>query len=260
MLDIQSILSEVPEKERAFKRNVLREYLQHQILDIIYRSKEGGKLIFMGGTALRIVYRNIRFSEDLDFDNRGLNEIDFKRLSEKIQMELEKEGYDVEMKNVFRGAYHCHLKFPRLLFEQGLTPLSEEKILLQLDAEAQEYGYEPAGFLLRKFNFFRHILAVPIDTLLSQKICALLGRKRSKGRYFFDVTFLFSKTVPDYKYLSEKVGITNMNELKKVLLKKTEKSDLRQLTDDVKPFLIDQGQKDRVLFFREFVESLDQYS
>ena len=51
-----------------------------------------------------------------------------------------------------------------------------------------------------------------------------------------------------------------MNELKKVLLKKTEKSDLRQLTDDVKPFLIDQGQKDRVLFFREFVESLDQYS
>jgi predicted nucleotidyltransferase component of viral defense system len=256
MLDMQSILNEVPKNERPFIRNVLREYLQHQILDIIYRTKEGEKLVFMGGTALRIVYRNIRFSEDLDFDNRGLNESDFGRLSGKIKTELEKEGYEIEIRNVFKGAYHCHIKFPGLLYEQGLTPLSQEKILIQLDAQDQEYEYEPKKFLMNRFSYFRYILTVPVNTLLSQKICALLGRKRSKGRDFFDVTFLFSKTEPDYDYLSQKAGITNLNELKKVLLRKTNESDMKYFADDVKPFLINQQQKDRVLFFKDFLDSL----
>jgi len=256
MLDLQSILNEVPKNEQPFKRNVLREYLQHQILDIIYRTKEGEKLVFMGGTALRIVYRNIRFSEDLDFDNRGLSETEFTELSTKIKNELEKEGYEVEMRNVFKGAYHCYIKFPQLLYEQGLTPLKQEKILIQLDTQAQKYDYESDKYLMKKFNFFRYISTVPIDTLLSQKIVALLERKRSKGRDYFDVTFLFSKTKPDYKYLSQKIGVSNLNELKKKLLGKTEESDLKQLADDVKPFLIDQDQKNRVLLFKPFVESL----
>lgn len=77
MLDFETIIREFPVNEQSFKRNILREYLQSLILDIIYKSQYGRRLVFLGGTALRIVHGNTRFSEDLDFDNVGLNEDDF---------------------------------------------------------------------------------------------------------------------------------------------------------------------------------------
>lgn len=257
MLDFKSVLKAFPENEQPFKRHLLREFLQHQILDIVYRTTEGKKLIFLGGTALRIIHKNIRFSEDIDFDNRGLTQRDFAVLSEQIERGLQLEGYTIEMRQVYKGAYHCYIRFPELLYTQHLSPLKQEKILIQLDTEPQNFEYTPEHFLLRKFNFFRQILTVPIDLLLSQKIAALLGRKRSKGRDYFDVTFLFSKTQPNFRYLSEKLEINTISDLKKRLMKNIENVDLKHLADDVQPFLINQNQIDRVLLFESFVESLD---
>lgn len=256
MLDFELILKEFSPVEQQFKRNILREYLQYKLLDIIYKSKFAGSLVFLGGTALRIVHGNTRFSEDLDFDNLGLNEADFVKLSDFIKYELELDGYEIEMKQVFKGAYHCNIKFPDLLYREKLSPLKSEKILIQLDTEPQNYKYEPEKFLLKKFALFRFISVVPVSTLLSQKIAALLGRKRSKGRDYFDVTVLLSKTNPDFKYLSEKLEINGMTQLKQKLLENIESVDLKELAADVSPFLIKNDQIDRVLMFREFVESL----
>lgn len=256
MLDFELILKEFSPVEQQFKRNILREYLQYKLLDIIYKSKFAGSLVFLGGTALRIVHGNTRFSEDLGFDNLGLNEADFVKLSDFIKYELELEGYEIEMKQVFKGAYHCNIKFPDLLYREKLSPVKSEKILIQLDTEPQNYKYEQEKFLLKKFALFRFISVVPASTLLSQKIAALLGRKRSKGRDYFDVTFLLSKTTPDFKYLSEKLKITGMTHLKQKLLENIESVNLKELAIDVSPFLIKNDQIDRVLMFREFVESL----
>ena len=68
MLDLKQVESFYPESLRPFKRNLLREYLQYKILEIIFGSEFGEKLVFMGGTATRIIHENTRFSEDLDFD------------------------------------------------------------------------------------------------------------------------------------------------------------------------------------------------
>jgi hypothetical protein len=38
MLDLHQIESFYPEHLRAFKKNILREYLQYKVLDIIYDS------------------------------------------------------------------------------------------------------------------------------------------------------------------------------------------------------------------------------
>ncbi len=256
MLDFESVVKEFPRSEQPFKRHILREFLQYQILDIIYRSKQGEKLVFLGGTALRIVHKNNRFSEDIDFDNIGLTQNDFSILSEQIKRELEFEGYRVKIKQVFKGAYHCYIRFPELLYAQNLSPLKQEKILIQLDTEPQNFDYIPDKFLMRKFNFFRHISVVPVDILLSQKIAALLGRKRSKGRDYFDVTVLFSKTDPNFDYLSEKLQLKNIVDLKDRLLINIKKVNLKELAGDVRPFLINQNQIDRILLFKDFVESL----
>ena len=47
--------------------NVVREYFQHLFLSYLYSLEGSEKMLFKGGTALRIIYGSMRFSEDLDF-------------------------------------------------------------------------------------------------------------------------------------------------------------------------------------------------
>ena len=122
MLDLQQIASFYPQPVRAFKKNLLREYLQYKTLDIIFASNVADRLSFMGGTAIRIVHGNSRFSEDLDFDNLGLTEEEFAALGERVQKSLSLEGYAVEMRNVFKDTFHCHLCVLNMLFENSIPP------------------------------------------------------------------------------------------------------------------------------------------
>jgi hypothetical protein len=62
MLDLAQIESYYPEPLRTFKRNLLREYLQYKVLEIIYDSKAGSRLAFIGGTAIHIIHGAPRFS------------------------------------------------------------------------------------------------------------------------------------------------------------------------------------------------------
>lgn len=77
-----------------------------------------------------------------------------------------------------------------------------------------------------------------------------------KGRDFYDVVFLFSKTQPNYDYLKEKMNIKNGKELKNKLKTETEGVDFSGLAKDVEPFLFDPADSKRVKLFREFVEEL----
>ncbi len=52
--------------------NIVREYAQHLFLTELYQLPGSEKLLFKGGTALRIVYSSPRFSEDLDFSLFGV--------------------------------------------------------------------------------------------------------------------------------------------------------------------------------------------
>lgn len=256
MLNFKDILSYYPENLRVFRENILKEYLQYKILDIIYSTKYGEKLIFLGGTALRVIHNSIRFSEDIDFDNQGLNQADFKKISKIVQKQLELEGYSVEIETVFKGAYHCYIKFPELLHKYELSGHKKEKILIQLDAESQKYEYKPLKFLINKFGIFRFINTVPPALLLSQKICTCIERKREKGRDFFDVVYLMAKTEPDYNYLKRKLNISCKKELIAGLKERAKSANFKQLALDVEPFLFDPGQKSRITYFNEWIESI----
>lgn len=255
MLDLDDVLSNYPERLRGFRENLLKEYLQYRILDIIYGSVYANGLVFMGGTAIRIVHQGTRFSENLDFDNQGLTEADFNKLAGLIQRELELDGYTVVLKNVFKGAYHCRISFPGLLFRHGMSGHVEERILIQIDAEPQKYEYVPDKFLINRFGIFRYINTVPRPVLLSQKILACLNRKKEKGRDFFDVVFLMAKATPDYACLGEKAGIRGKEELVRALRKRVADLDMRALARDIEPFLFEPSQKDRVILFEKWLET-----
>lgn len=256
MLSMSEIEKFYPENERPFKRNILREYLQHKILQIIFTTEYASKLSFMGGTCLRIVFGTNRFSEDLDFDNFGLTEKEFDILSEVVAKQLETDGYIVEMKTVHKGAFRCYIRIPQLLFDYRLSGYQEEKNLIQLDTEAQKYVYEVEPFILNKFDILSRIYCTPKNILLSQKIWAILNRKTAKGRDYYDVMYLFSIAKPDYKYLEIKAGIKDVNQLKNKLGAKIKPLDIKQLVRDVSPFLTNPNDIKRIELFPDFVKGL----
>lgn len=255
MITLDQILAQYPEYLRKYKESILKEYLQYKILNSIFNSPYAGKLIFLGGTALRIVYGNTRFSEDLDFDNFKLSEKEFTNLSKIIQADLTLEGLEVEINTVAKSTYRIKIRISKLLFNLGLSSMNEHKILIQVDTEPQNFEYVPDKPLLNKFEVFTQINAVPKDLLLSQKIYTLVSRKRPMGRDFFDIVFLQGiGAKSNFPYLKKNMGVSSQKELKKYLIEKTAKLDFPALAKDVEPLLFDPRDKKKVLLFREFVE------
>ncbi|MBU1017240.1 MAG: nucleotidyl transferase AbiEii/AbiGii toxin family protein [Patescibacteria group bacterium] len=256
MISLAEIQKFYPSNLWGYERSLLKEYLQYKILQSLFNTVYANKLCFIGGTALKIVYGNTRFSEDLDFDNFGIEKGEFDDIANTVKRDMELEGYEVEIRNVFKGAYRCYIKFPKLLFDLGLSGHEEEKVLIQIDITRQEFKYKFNGFILNKFDVFSQINVAPIDILLSQKFCAAFERKNPKGRDFYDIVFLLSKTEPNYEYLSFKLKLKNKGELKKYVAENSKKLDFKLLADDVAPFLMNPLDKKRVELFGQVIESL----
>lgn len=259
MLNLNEILPFYPEPLRVHREFILREYLQYKILQLIFDVPDySQKLCFLGGTALRIVHGNERFSEDLDFDNSGLTEDHFDDISEKIKAGLEREGYEVEIKTVYKGAFHCYIRSPKILFNEGLTGHTSEKILIQLDTEPQHYAFMPDRHIINKFDVFTEIRVTPINILLAQKCYAIINRKRSKGRDFFDVVFLLSRGAkPDYGYLDAKLKISDANSLKERMLDKCGRLDMKEMADDVAPFLFRNSDSKKITMFEQYLKQVE---
>ena len=100
MLNLSELLEAYPVALRVHRPFILREYLQCKILEILFEGTYANRFCFLGGTCLRLVHNNSRFSEDLDFDNFQVTESEFNEVSKSIQIGLEQQGYQVEMKQV----------------------------------------------------------------------------------------------------------------------------------------------------------------
>lgn len=257
MLNIENITPSFPELVHQKKAFMLREYLQYKILESIFNSPYSDKLVFLGGTAIRIAYNSQRFSEDIDFDNLGLTFEDFTYLGEYIKNDLEKEGYIIELRHIQKGAFHCYIKFPELLFNAGISPLKEEKILIQIDTVPQNFEYAPRKHFINKFDVFTQINVTPIDLLLAQKFYAAFSRKRLQGRDFYDIIFLLSQNaVPNYLYLERSIGVKNGEQLKEYVREKSSVVDFDALVDNLKIFLFHPEKSKEILHFPEFISQL----
>lgn len=258
MLSLDEIKRTYPENLQSFDRFILREYLQYKILEIIFETPFRNQLVFLGGTSLRIVHGNRRFSEDLDFDNFDLSKTDFDDLTAILKRKLEKLGLQIEMRNVKKGAFHCYLRFPEMLQKEGLTNHKAEKILIQLDTESHNFQYAPDTPLLNKFDVFTQIKVCPPELLLAQKFYAVINRKRNKGRDFFDIIFLLGQDItPNYDYLKFKLDIDTGDDLRKLVIEKCSQLNMKEMADDVKPFLFNPDDVKRILLFPEYIAQVN---
>ncbi len=84
--------------------NVRREYFQHLILSSVYRQRDGEKLLFKGGTALRFVFNSPRFSEDLDFEAFSLSPKQIEDIILDAGEEMTKENLGFEIAEAVKTA------------------------------------------------------------------------------------------------------------------------------------------------------------
>ncbi len=243
---IQNIIKKYEDKEMHLKIGAVKEYLQENILYIIYLKGFMEKLIFEGGTALRFLYGLKRFSEDIDFSTKiPLPNID--RVGEIISKELMDMGYKVEfsVKSLKSPVKKIFFKFPDILKDMHIPFQKGQKIsvLLEIDTNPPMGGKTETTILNREYIFIiRHYT---LSSLMAKKLHAVLFRKFIKGRDYYDLFwFLSRKVVPDFGLLNNAVRqtysgykeITKEN-WKNLLLVKLQTIDFEKIRKDILPFL-----------------------
>jgi len=259
MLNFEQILFFAREQNfpQHREKQALAEYLQCIILQSIFQHVPNGKISFIGGTSLRFFYNMLRFSEDLDFDNFGLSVEDFELTMEHIVRDLTLQGFHVDSVVKIKGAYHCYIRFGNLLYQHKLSAHADEKILVKVDTVSQEYPIIPEKKFFNRYGIVEEILVNPKDILMAQKVGALLGRKRAKGRDFFDFIFLDGMTKPHLGYVQEKLGIHSLPELKEKILERCAEINFDDMVRDVEPFLFNARDTLRIKKFKAYMEQWD---
>ncbi len=175
--------------------NRVREYIQAYFLYIIYRKKYYQDMVFTGGTALRFIYQIRRFSEDIDFSlSAKVKQIDFNEMMRDIAREFKLAGYAIEIKTKTQAAVNSALlKFSGILFETGLSPLKDEKLLIKVEVDSRPPagGIEAHTMITAPFMFY--ILHYDLASLFAGKVHALLCREYVKGRDWYDLIWYLSK-------------------------------------------------------------------
>jgi len=241
----------------TLQKYILKEYIQLLILDYLTTTPYIRKIVFIGGTNLRLTKGIDRFSEDLDFDCKDMSQDEFMVMTDGIINYLLRNGYHVEPRdkiNTNLKAFRRNIYFPELLFNLGLSGYRNERFLIKIESQDQQIEYPRKMANIKGCGFF-FSFPVPTDQVIcAMKISALLSRQ--KGRDFYDTMFLLDQTKPDYIFLSTKCGISNLNELKRAFSDLLTKVDLNKKEKDFDHLVFQKRNSKRILLFGEFVKGL----
>ena len=258
MIDIKQLLPYYPKSigdNATFHKHILKEYVELLALQYLSQSPFAPKLIFIGGTCLRMVYGIDRFSEDLDFDCKNLSLEEFVQMTDSLIDYLRGNGLKAEVRDRESSrltAFRRNIYFPGLLFELNLTGHREERFLMKIEAQDQGVSYIPETAMVNRNGFLFTVSVPSKGVLLSMKLSALLAR--AKGRDFYDTIFLWQQTEPDYNFLSQRYGISTSQKLKAALNEKLSTTNLLDKQKDFQHLLFSGSGGDRIMLFKSFLE------
>ena len=182
----RQFITELSIKNQTSEQNIAREYCQHLFLSYLYKRSGAEKMLFKGGTALRIVFKSPRFSEDLDFSAYNVSISEINQLVDEILKDIEKEGIqpvkkvNPETDGETSGGYFAIINLKLMEFD------SEIKIQVSLRTKEQ-IG---SNTTLVENDFIPPYTIVYLEErlLVGEKVRALLDR--AKRRDFFDLYFM----------------------------------------------------------------------
>jgi predicted nucleotidyltransferase component of viral defense system len=248
------------------KLNTMREYLQAYLLRALHEYGFFHNAAFVGGTALRFLYDLPRFSEDLDFSMEILAaEYSFADLVKKVKDEFLLAGYSVSATyNDNKTVQHAFIKFSGLMYETGISQHREQNFSIKIEIDTKPpKGAETRTVIINKY-FPISFLSYDNASLFAGKLHALINRKYTKGRDFFDIGWYISKwpdISPNITLLQNALKQTGWqgqlptsDNWRSMLYGIIEKTDWEQVIDDVEPFL--ERPSDLKIFSRENILTL----
>ena len=255
------------------RENALKEIIQEIVLLGLWRSKFYEKAVFYGGSALRILYKLDRFSEDLDFSLiQPEKKIDIKKYLGAIESELELWGFEVstEEKNKKNKSRidSAFIKANTLihLLKIDLNLKTHKNAVMKIKLEIDQ---DPATGFNCELKYHLHPIPFTIKTmalpsLFAGKMHALLYRTRRtniKGRDWYDLIWFVKNNIPcDLYYLKNKMVQTGHIDLSETLTQKKfvelisgkiKEIDFDLAKSDVEPFLKNSGQRDELSLWSE---------
>jgi predicted nucleotidyltransferase component of viral defense system len=183
MLNIKN-LERFTDEAQTSTQNVVREYCQHLFLAALYKQSGSEKLLFKGGTALRIVYQSPRYSEDLDFTGINIRHSEVENLFEDALIEVEHGGMSVDLEEgkPTSGGYlgiaifHAYDRDVKIQIEVSLRKGKDVKGARSLIDNEYISPYT--------------LVHLPKEQIVEGKMQALVARH--KPRDFYDYFFLLS--------------------------------------------------------------------
>ena len=212
-------IKEITTKYQTNEQNVVNEYFQHLFLSYFYQNKGSEKILFKGGTALRVVYGSPRFSEDLDFSAFRLKRSDIEDILISTLEKMEREGLStklVETKTT-SGGYLGIIKF--------VDGNYKSTIQFQISFRKENLSGQVVT-ISRDFTLPFTVFALDKNLLVEEKMQALLTR--GKPRDYYDLYYMLranlistrqKKLLKKVPALLEKTGINFEKELKYFLPK-----------------------------------------
>ena len=249
----------------ADKLNILREYLQAFVMRSLHESEAFICLSFVGGTALRFAFDLPRFSEDLDFSLENPKGYEPVRWMGKLKRDMALAGFDITLSWNDRKTVHtAWIKVSGLLKDAGLSVMANENLSIKLEIDS----CPPAGAESVRTVINRHLMFAvrhhSLPSLMAGKIHALVTRKYSKGRDWYDLLWYLSHrppTEPNLTLLQNALnqtqgsGTFRAGDWREMLSEKARNVNFPQLLQDVEPFL-ERPQDARLLSLAHFKELL----
>lgn len=211
---------------------IIREYIQVVFLGAFYGSPKSAKVYFKGGTAIRLLLKSGRFSEDLDFTS----ELTAKELDPLIADTVKKVSLivpNITLKRTEENKYSYTgilsykpegMKHPlniHLDFSLREKPDTSRETVLETD------------FPVAPQPVVRHM---DWQEVLAEKIRAFLYRL--KGRDVYDLWFMLQKGVElDWEMINRKVALYKMKTSLQDLMDRIGHFDDKQLKNDLAKFL-----------------------
>ena len=248
--------------------NALKEIIQEIALLGLWRSKFYEKAVFYGESALRILHKLERFSEDLDFSLiQPEKEFDIRKYLGAVKSELEFWGFEVSTEEKNRKGKStidsAFIKANTLihLLKIDLNLKSHKSAVMKIKLEIDQ---DPAIGFTSDLKYHLHPIPFTIKTmtlpsLFAGKMHALLCRTirtNIKGRDWYDLIWFVKKNIPcDLYYLKNKMiqtGHINPSEvltkdkLVELISKKIKEIDFGLAKSDVEPFLKNSGQRNEL--------------
>lgn len=182
-----------------------RDYLQHLLLMLFYTRSQA--LIFKGGTALRLVYRGTRYSEDLDFSAAISEEpaaapvriadgmrAGLRGLWQAVVSDLRDFGVEGKMRNVWEGevGFSFDVSYQGPLYDGRDHSKGKVRVDISLRGEPSATRRE---LVRSEYDDVRPFVVTVLspEHLLAEKVRALLVR--AKPRDLYDVWLMVEQGV-----------------------------------------------------------------